>query len=111
MKTELIDQLADNHPECAILRLDGSDDSCVGWVCWSGRSPILCYSIKSILAQFMSDGMDEEEAEEFFEFNTIGAWMGEGTPCFLVDTGGRRSIIRFGGERRPANQLQSWPKK
>ena len=29
-------------------------------------------------------GMTREEAEEYFEFNTIGAWMGDGTPCFAV---------------------------
>ena len=31
----------------------------------------------------MEDGMTEEEAVEYFEFNIIGAWMGEETPCFL----------------------------
>ena len=29
------------------------------------------------------DGMTLEEAREFFEFNTAGAWGGEGTPMFL----------------------------
>lgn len=31
-----------------------------------------------------SDGMSWEDAEEFFEFNTIGSWMGEGTPAFIT---------------------------
>ena len=26
--------------------------------------------------------MEYDEAIEFFEFNTIGAWAGEGTPAF-----------------------------
>lgn len=29
------------------------------------------------------DGMTREDAEEFFEFNTIGAWVGEHTPVFI----------------------------
>ena len=29
------------------------------------------------------DGMTEEEAEEFMEFNVNGAWVGKGTPVFL----------------------------
>ena len=29
-------------------------------------------------------GMDEEEAIEFFEFNTAGAYMGESTPIFVT---------------------------
>lgn len=28
------------------------------------------------------DGMDYDDAEEFLEFNTEGAWMGENTPVF-----------------------------
>ena len=27
--------------------------------------------------------MSDEEAEEYFNFNTLGAWMGEGTPLFV----------------------------
>ena len=27
--------------------------------------------------------MNEEEAEEYFEFNILGSWMGEGTPIFV----------------------------
>ena len=32
------------------------------------------------------DGMEYEEAIEFFDFNIKGAWMGEGTPCFFTDS-------------------------
>ena len=31
-----------------------------------------------------SDGMTWEEAEEFFEFNTIGGWIGDRTPIFVT---------------------------
>ena len=27
--------------------------------------------------------MTNNEAYEYFHFNILGAWMGEGTPCFL----------------------------
>jgi hypothetical protein len=29
------------------------------------------------------DGMTEEQAMEYFDFNVVGAWMGETTPIFL----------------------------
>jgi hypothetical protein len=29
------------------------------------------------------DGMSPEEAREFFEYNTVGSWVGEETPIFL----------------------------
>jgi hypothetical protein len=32
----------------------------------------------------MRDGSDREEAEEYFECNAAGAWVGDGTPGFLV---------------------------
>jgi len=32
---------------------------------------------------YEDDGMSYEEAVEFFEFNTAGAWVGENTPVFL----------------------------
>lgn len=28
--------------------------------------------------------MSKEEAEEYFEYNTLGAWFGEGTPMFAT---------------------------
>lgn len=28
------------------------------------------------------EGLTEEEAIEYFEYNVIGAWMGDNTPCF-----------------------------
>lgn len=38
-----------------------------------------------IMKKLMSQGMSNEEAIEFFEFNQIGAFVGDKTPCF-VDT-------------------------
>jgi hypothetical protein len=107
--TEEIDEFADKFPDHEVIRLDGLDDACVGYVRWGGHQPILVYSISTLFDAWKKDGMDQTDCEEWFEFNVIGAWMGEGTPAFLVDTGGRKSIIRFGGKRLPANQLQLWP--
>lgn len=48
-----------------------------------GQPPILCYDLAKVLARYEADGMTPEEAMEFFNFNVIGAWVGETTPCFL----------------------------
>lgn len=37
-----------------------------------------------IKALIREDGMDEDEAREFFDFNIIGAYVGPKTPLFLV---------------------------
>lgn len=66
-----------------ILKMDGYDDCCVGLVQRYGMEPILCYDLSKVLAKLRKDGMTEEEAIEWWEFNQLGAWVGEGTPCFL----------------------------
>jgi hypothetical protein len=82
MKTtreELAEQYGDD-----ILLMDGYDDCVVGVVEQFGRPPIVCYDRELVIRKLMEDGMTQEEAEEFFEFNQIGAWVGERTPCFMT---------------------------
>jgi hypothetical protein len=40
--------------------------------------------MEKVIDILMADGMDETEAIEFFEFNTLGAWMGDLTPIFIT---------------------------
>jgi hypothetical protein len=67
-----------------LLVMDGYDDCIVGIVERLGQDPIVCYDKKKILNNLKKDGMNEEEAEEFFYFNQLGAWMGNLTPCFVT---------------------------
>jgi hypothetical protein len=78
-REELAEQYGDD-----ILLMDGYDDCVVGVVEQFGRPPIVCYDRELVIRKLMEDGMTQEEAEEFFEFNQIGAWAGERTPCFLT---------------------------
>lgn len=82
MTKKQVDALADRY-EDPMLRMDGFDDCCVGVIERFGMKPILCYSIQKVIRNLVRGGMSEEEAYEYFEFNQMGAWMGEGTPCFL----------------------------
>ena len=46
--------------------------------------PRVVYDKGKILETLMSeDGMDEEEAEEFFSFNIIGSYIGKHTPIYI----------------------------
>ena len=66
------------------LRVDGFDDAIVGIVSKCGSPSVLCYSPDKIIKIMMDrDGMDEEDAYDFFNFNIAGAYMGEGTPVFM----------------------------
>jgi len=69
--------------EHEMLTMDGYDDCIVGVVERYGQNPIVCYDKEKVIQRQESDGMEKDEAEEFFYFNQIGAWMGESTPCFL----------------------------
>lgn len=66
------------------LTMDGFDDCVAGIVQQFGRPTIVCYDKKKVIAKLQQDGMNEEEAEEFWSFNQIGAWMGDSTPCFIT---------------------------
>ena len=67
-----------------LFTMDGYDDCIAGVVEQFGRPPIVCYDKRKVLAKLQKDGMSEDEAEEFWSFNQIGAWVGESTPCFLT---------------------------
>ena len=66
-----------------LLTMDGYDDCIVGVVERFGQEPIFCYNKEKIIQSLQSDGASRDEAEEFFYFNQIGAWMGDSTPCFI----------------------------
>jgi hypothetical protein len=66
-----------------MMIMDGFDDCIAGVVERIGQPVIICYNREKILNKLMSQGMTDEEAVEYFEYNQIGAWVGEQTPCFI----------------------------
>jgi hypothetical protein len=67
-----------------LLKMDGFDDCIAGVIERIGQEPIICYDKTKVLDQMVKDGMTYEEAVEYFEYNQLGAWVGERTPCFLI---------------------------
>lgn len=68
-----------------MLFADGYEDALIGYVMRFGMEPVALYDRNKCIEILMKrDGMTFEEADEFFEFNTIGAWMGDSTPAFAV---------------------------
>ena len=82
----MIQEIAEFAEENEMLTMDGYDDCIVGVVERFGQPPLVCYDRDKVIESHMKDDMSYEEAEEFFEFNQIGAWLGEGTPCFITMT-------------------------
>ena len=67
-----------------MLFADGLDAAFVGVARRCGQPDLAVYSIPlAIRVLVQRDGMSEEEAREYLEFNSIGAWVGEETPIWL----------------------------
>lgn len=68
-----------------VLQADGLADAVVGMVdLHNVPQPVLVYDAEKCIDIFVQrDGMTYEEAVEFFDFNTAGAYVGVQTPLFL----------------------------
>jgi hypothetical protein len=72
-------------PICTdLLKMDGFDDCIVGICERFGMEAVLAYDRDKVIAKLIADGMTADEAEEFFQYNQIGAWMGKKTPVFVT---------------------------
>jgi hypothetical protein len=81
MKNKL-DRIIEEYDE--VLKMDGYDD-CIEGICNRfGQEPIICYNYEKVIEKLISEGMTYEEAVEYHEYNQIGAYIGEKTPCFLT---------------------------
>ncbi len=63
---------------------DGYDDCLIGYVERIGMGPVPLYDRQRVIKKIIDGGSTEEEAEEFFQFNIIGAYVGDGTPAFAT---------------------------
>ena len=69
------------------LMPDGFDDAFVGIAERCGQEPVLVYDRQKCVNILQSQDMTEEEAVEFFEYNTLGSWVGDNTPIFITKWG------------------------
>ena len=73
----------DEYAEGAIL-LDGLEEAIIGIVEEFGNGRRILYSKRIILSLLQTrDGMTEQEAEEFYDFNILGLYAGEQNAVFL----------------------------
>ena len=86
-KIDQVDEFADGVEE-ELLFLGEHDErkrfepAILGIAHRFGMQPIVTYDYRKVIDIFAED-MSHEEAQEYFDFNVIGAWVGEGTPIFI----------------------------
>jgi hypothetical protein len=78
----MLDKILEWFPEEEILKADGFDDAIIGI---EDESMRLIYSVSKCIEILVAQGMSEEDAVEYFHFNTKGAWVGDKTPIWCTD--------------------------
>ena len=79
MREKIIEHYGDTDD---ILFADGFDSCIIGFEpnLWK-----VVYSRNKCIQQLVSDGMDEEEAVDYLEYNTFNTYMGKNTPIWVED--------------------------
>jgi hypothetical protein len=63
---------------------DGFEDALIGYVERFGVSPVPLYDREVCIQILIDQGFTHEDAEEYFNYNVTGAWVGDGTPAFAT---------------------------
>jgi hypothetical protein len=83
MLSEDIDEILDGD-DAMLLEPRDLFDACVIGIAERINLRVAAYDVDKVLQALMDHhGMDEEEAQEYFDFNIAGSWVGEGSPVFL----------------------------
>jgi len=73
---------AEIDPE--IILADGFEDAFLGFAEQFSSGPVAVYDRAKCIEVLVKQDMTHEEAEEYFEFNVAGAYVGERTPLFFT---------------------------
>ena len=77
------DTLNEEYEGVMLLEPAKFDAAIVGVTERCGQEPTVCYDLEKILKILVGEGMSYDEAVEYYEYNVVGAWMGDQTPTFL----------------------------
>lgn len=88
-----------------MMKADGLEKAIVGICRRCGQEDVILYDEDKVIKILMEDGMGYEEAVEYYEYNIIDAWVGDGTPafCFFLEEEELKLIDGF--ESKPLNRL------
>tara|TARA_R110002020_G_scaffold330688_1_gene546305 strand:+ start:107 stop:373 length:267 start_codon:yes stop_codon:yes gene_type:complete len=85
MSDKITQYLEERYPDdmSSILLAEGFEDAFMGVVESFGIKPRACYDRDKCIDLLSEAFMTPDEAEEFFQFNVEGAYVGEFTPAFI----------------------------
>lgn len=83
------EQIADNYlggDEFLFLDPEYFDEAIIGVACSSAGMSAIAYSEPKVIELLIKhDKMTPDDAMEYYQFNILGAYMGENTPVFIDD--------------------------
>lgn len=79
--SELLDELLDDNPDA--LYLPGFETAFIGISRRCGQPALATYDRALCIQVLIGEGMSGEDAEDYFEYNVQGSWVGEHTPVIL----------------------------
>ena len=65
-----------------LLFADGFDEAIIG-IAYVRGSAVAVYDEEQVVEILASQGMSLDESREYFDFNVVGAYVGEQTPIFV----------------------------
>ena len=81
-KIDALNELADEL-DIEILVVTGMDEALIGITCGQFDAPRAVYVKQGMVDILMMEGMTEEEAIDYIDYNIIGAYVGETGPLFI----------------------------
>jgi len=79
---KMIEKILETYDDASFMKADGFDNAIIGVDEVDMR---LIYSVSKCIDILKKDGMNYEEAREFFDFNVSGSYVGEKTPIWCYD--------------------------
>ena len=79
------EEIGEQYPELLVIDPECFDAAIIGVIHDFDRTAV-CYSEAKVIEILMKeDGMDYDEAVEYYQFNVLGSWLGEHTPMYLEE--------------------------
>lgn len=80
-KEEILQRLSEINPDALIL--EEFKDALIGYTENTFFSNVAVYDFEKCISLLIEQGMSVESAVEYFEFNVLGAYMGNNSPVFV----------------------------
>lgn len=80
MTQSKLEQILELYPDDTFKIADGFDDAIIGV---DDNNLKIVYDIDKVIDILIKDGMTDDEAIEFYEYNIAGSYVGENTPSFI----------------------------